>query len=209
MPDRPNRQSHRLQGYDYTEPRSYFVTICSKDRSCIFGEVVKAKTVLNPLGVLAERELLLLPRRRKPWVALGEYVIMPNHIHAIIINQRGDLQVHKASRGDVHVAREPDGEPAGGVNPAPTLEPLSLGAIVGSFKAGVTREARRLGLWREGDLWQREYYDHVIRNESARSRINEYIRNNALRWHLDRENPNQEGNDDFDTWLTEQGKAAL
>ena len=227
----PDRQSHRLIDHDYTEPGSYFVTICTRDRACVFGDVVDGTLQHTLLGVLVERELLLIPVRRSPRVRLGPFVVMPNHVHAIIINCRGDRLVHRkvrAGRGAEEARANdramspanplpPEYKPyrnvratgdirEGGMNAAPTLEALSLGAIVGTFKAGVTREARRLGIWGKAPLWQRAFHDHVVRGEHAFGVIARYIRSNPWQWSLDRENPSRTGDDEFDQWLTEEGK---
>lgn len=99
MKDRPDRQSHRLKNFDYTEPRSYFVTLCQDERKPIFGDVDGDRTILSPLGIIIERELLLVERRRAPWVFVGEYIVMPNHVHVVFSNRRGSVEIHR--RGEV------------------------------------------------------------------------------------------------------------
>jgi putative transposase len=239
MPERPNRESHRLIDHDYTEPRSYFVTICVQNGVNAFGDVIDGEMRQSTLGVLVERELLLVPVRRAPWILLAAHVVMPNHVHAIITNVRGDRLVHRKVRGgkganeareiDRQFPPEPlapefrpiravgatlaspsnDVQTPGDASVAPTLEALSLGAVIGGFKSGVTREARTLGLWGSDALWQRDYHDHVIRNPKAFARIRRYINENPAQWQQDRENPGRAGTDEFDQWLEEEGKQPI
>jgi len=107
---------------------------------------------LSSVGRIVDEQIELLPERL--CVEVDEYVVMPNHVHAILVL----------------------------ANRARQASPLRLGDVVGSVKAGSSREARI-------SLWQRGYYDHVVRDESDLARIREYIANNAIRWELDPENP--------------------
>lgn len=229
--DLPRRESHRLVDFDYTQRGAYFITICTNDRGCHFGEVKDGRMLHSALGVLVERELLLVPVRRRPWIRLGCHVVMPNHVHAVILNDRADRYVHRRVRGgrgaqeardidaqmpaeqplqpEYRPCRDIRGAGAGDASVAPTLESLSIGAIVGGFKAGVTREARRLGLWGDATLWQREFYDHVIRCQAASERISHYIAQNPARWTLDRENADRTGDDEFERWLEAEGRKPL
>ena len=195
MADLPDRRSHRLAGRDYSQPGSYFITICVQGRRNLLGEVNGDRTILSPLGLLVERELLLVPRRRAPWILLGEYIVMPNHVHAILHNRRGDAAIHRKVRSEQRAS-----------DPTARLEAMSAGAIVGALKAGVTREARRHGWIGSDSIWQRDYHDHVIRNPEAARRISAYIRNNPLHWSLDPENPQRMGIDEFHDWLEQEGK---
>ncbi len=154
----PQRKSPRVQGYDYSQPGFYFVTICSRDRKCVFGTVGLEYVKLSELGALVSSCWSELPTWF-PSVALYEYVVMPNHFHGIV-----EIIESKHALKD----------------------------IVGSFKSAVTRRARERGLIEREDLWQRKYYDHVIRSERALTNIREYIRNNPIKWHLDELNPERE-----------------
>lgn len=164
-PDKHYRRSIRLRGYDYSQPGAYFVTICIKDRECLFGEVVEGKMQLNDAGRTVQAEWLRLPERFQS-IGLDEFVIIPNHLHGII------------SVGAPFMA--PD-EP-GAINHAPTL-----GEMVRTFKAASTHAIRRS---RASFQWQRNYYEHVIRNEHELALTREYIANNPAQWALDHENPN-------------------
>lgn len=167
-PDKHHRHSIRLRDYDYSQPGAYFVTVCVKDRKCLFGEVMDGAMRLNDTGRAVQAEWVRLPERFLS-VSLDEFVIMPNHLHGII-----------------HVGA-PFMAPAepGAINRA-----LTLGEMVRTFKAASTRTIRRSGT---SFQWQRNYYEHVIRNENELARVREYIVNNPAQWALDRENPNGVG----------------
>jgi len=167
-PDKHHRRSIRLGDYDYSRPGAYFVTICIKDRECLLGEVTDGHMRLNDIGRAVQMEWVRLPERFQS-AELDEFVIMPNHLHGII-----------------HVGAPfmaPD-EP-GAINRAPTL-----GEMVRTFKAVSTHAIRRS---RTSFQWQRNYYEHIIRNEHELALTREYIVNNPAQWALDRENPNGVG----------------
>jgi REP element-mobilizing transposase RayT len=165
-----HRQTTRLRGYDYSEIGAYFITICTRGRECILGEVSEGSMILSRLGGLVASCWGAIPDHF-PAVSLDVWTIMPNHVHGIL--------VIGARRGTACRAptQERFGEPVAG----------SLPTIVRSYKAAVTRLARRACL--AESVWQRSYFDHVIRGEEELSRIREYILNNPLRWNLDEENP--------------------
>jgi putative transposase len=154
----PQRKSPRLQGYDYTQEGLYFITICTNQRQMLFGDVVDGEMILNSLGQLAHIELQTLPQHR-PNIDIDAFVIMPNHVHAIIVILESLNTTSKSltSTG-------------------------SLGAIVGGYKSGVTRKARQQGLVDEGVLWQERYHDAIIRNEQQYRHIALYVEQNPQRW---------------------------
>jgi REP element-mobilizing transposase RayT len=179
-PQRHHRRSIRLKGYDYTQPGAYFVTICTRNRECLFGGIVDGKMRLNPLGDIVAACWHDLPNHY-PHVQLDAFVIMPNHVHGIIV---------LLDPGDVGAGLGP-APTTGGV---PTSHPKThrghgLPEIVRAFKSF---SARRINEYRRTPgtpVWQRNYYEHIIRNERSLGRIREYIVNNPLQWELDRENP--------------------
>ena len=128
---------------------------------------------LNDVGKIVEEEWLKTPTIRSN-VALDDYVIMPNHLHGIVIIN----DVVGATR---RVAPTKD---------KTTLRPNSLGAIIGQFKSSVPKRLLSARLLEKGTLWQRNYYEHIIRNDSDLTRIRTYIANNPLQWAIDEENPN-------------------
>jgi REP element-mobilizing transposase RayT len=174
---RPNRRSIRLRGYDYSKVGAYFVTICAQNRTCLFGEIVDGGMRLNDAGQMVQLVWNEMPAFY-PGVETDEFVVMPNHIHGIII------LVGAAPRG-----RPVLGQARG---PAPTM---SLGDVVQRFKTMTTKryaDAVKQSGWSpfSGRLWQRNYYEHIVRNDDELNRIREYIVNNPLQWALDRDNPN-------------------
>jgi len=179
-PERLHRRSIRLKGYDYSQPGAYFIAICTQDRACLFGEVVDGEMRLNDAGQMVQDVWDELPAFY-PGVQTDAFIVMPNHIHGIII------LVGAGSRACPDEIGQPQGV-------APTR--LSLPDVVHRFKTMTTKRyidgVKKFG-WTpfRRRLWQRNYYEHIIRNDHALQRIREYIWTNPLRWHLDRENPNR------------------
>jgi len=166
----PQRRSIRLKGYDYSQAGLYFVTICCQDRICRFGKVVNGEMILNEYGQIAYNEWLKTPDIRKN-VELDEFVIMPNHIHGIIrLMDWGEL--HSSGLHSSEIS---------GVRGTPLRSPSqTVGAIIRGYKSSVTKQ---LGLLDFGEkLWQRNYHDHIIRDEQSHKRISEYIINNPAKW---------------------------
>ena len=168
-PDKPlpNRQSIRLQGYDYSQKGVYFVTICTRQKACLFGEIRAGKMILNELGTTAKHCWHLISQTRSN-VALDMSVVMPNHLHGIIaILDRGETAATGVKKN---------------LWRSKSLSPGSLGAIIGQFKRAVTLRSKSLAQPPEQPLWQRNYYEHIIRNESSLNDIRKYIIENPARW---------------------------
>lgn len=174
------RRSIRLHGFDYTQRGAYFVTVCTHDRTCLFGDVVDGAMRLNNAGRVTERCWAAIPDHF-PHVEIDVFVVMPNHVHGIvwIVNDvSGDVGARDGAKDFSPLRRG-----------ASSLRSPSktVGSIVRGFKIGVTKWMRaNTGVH---DVWQRNYFEHVIRNETALSRIRQYIIDNPARWHEDRENP--------------------
>ncbi len=166
-PDVHHRRSIRLKDYDYGQAGAYFITICSWNRECLFGDVADEEMQLNEYGWIAANEWLQTGVVR-PNVELDAFVVMPNHIHGIII------------LNNVGATRR--------VAPT-TLQSNSIGAIVGQFKSIVTKQINGIRNSSGLPVWQRNYYEHIIRNEDELNRVREYIINNPLRWADDENNP--------------------
>lgn len=182
-PTRHHRRSIRLKGYDYTQPGAYFVTICTHERTCLFGEVVDGVMVLNAWGEIVREEWFRTARLR-PYVVLheDEFVVMPNHVHGIIwIVDAVGANRRFAPTTRVAPTRGTPTPPAG-------PDAGSLGAIIGQFKSAVTKHINAHRGTPGAPVWQRNYYEHIIRNEQALNAIRRYIAENPLRWHLDRYN---------------------
>jgi putative transposase len=205
-PDKYHRRSIRLKGYDYTRRGAYFVTICAQDRKCLFGSAADGVTSLNDAGRMVQRAWDQLPQRFTS-LELDASVVMPNHFHAIIVFVGaplvGALPDDVPPLVDASDSARPDRAPTRG---APTT--ATLGAVVGAFKSLTTNEygrgVRDLG-WPpfQGRLWQRNYYEHIIRSEESLVQIRDYIFMNPQRWEWDSENPDRRQEDDFDRWLAQ------
>jgi putative transposase len=175
-PDKHHRHSIRLKHYDYSHAGAYFITICTQDKKCLFGEIIGGEIRLNEAGNMVQTIWNELPKNY-PGVDIDIFVVMPNHFHGIIIVGAGPRACPKF------------GQPQG---VAPTQ--LSLPDVVHRFKSlTTTRYRHAMGKFGQillrGHLWQRNYYEHVIRDESDLARIRQYIMDNPVRWEDDEENP--------------------
>ena len=179
----PYRKSIRLRDFDYAEPGTYFVSVCARNRVGIFGEVVGGAMRLNMYGEIVVDCWRALPKHFRH-VQLDEFVVMPNHIHGILVT---------SDVGATHASPLRDTDPT--LRPSGPL-PGSLGAIVGSFKSAVTN---RINRFRDapGTVWQRNYYEHIIRSNVEMDRIREYVSNNPAEWEIDVENPAKRGRTPF------------
>ena len=206
---RVRRKRLRLMGYDYSLPSAYFVTVCVHNKECLFGEIVERGMILNDAGKMISEYWGFLPGRF-PGVALDVFMVMPNHFHGIIIITGSDLP-HKIVGADhfknivgadQRVCPKTDEHigsplPNSGVRiDNKTGEHIGspLPRIIQWFKTMTTNQYIR-GVkeknWTpfSGKLWQRNYYEHIVRNEESLNRIREYIMNNSFKWDDDLENP--------------------
>ncbi len=172
---RPVRQSLRLPGFDYARHGGYFVTLCAHRRECLFGRIDAGPMILCPFGQIIAEEWRRTPEVRKE-IRLGSYQIMPNHLHAVVFIEGGD--------GTRATGRSP--LPAPKESMVATKRPhgpgrRTLGALVGGFKASTTKRINAARGLSNPPTWQRNYPEHVIRNESKLERIAQYIRENPLR----------------------------
>jgi REP element-mobilizing transposase RayT len=211
-PDIHHRRSIRLKGYDYSQEGLYFITICLQDRKCLFGEIVgveniqphnfkpenfqtlhfqprdfqpRQKMILNDTGKIAVQCWLDIPKHF-PNVVLHEYIVMPNHVHGIIeliksvspnVGAENILPLH-------HQPRQ---------NEYQKIIPHSIGSIVRGYKTGVTKWFRNNSVGAVGvqnieprqHIWQRNYYEQIIRNQQSYSRITDYIIKNPDNWKKD------------------------
>jgi putative transposase len=195
----PNRRPLRLPTYDYSLPGAYFITVCTQNRLSWFGDVVDGAMFRNDVGFMVEKWWYELSNKFCQ-IELDAFVVMPNHVHGIIFIT-DERRTHRCAPTGIPT-------PVGAdlcVRPKSDLRP-SLGKIVQWFKTMTTNRyiagVKQTG-WHPfpGKLWQRNYYEHVIRSEESLNSIREYITTNPLRWHLDRENRFAQGKDDFDDWL--------
>ena len=203
------RRSIRLKGYDYSQPGAYFITICTANRACLFGEVVDGNMQLNPMGHIARQCWLAIPDHF-PNTALDEFIIMPNHVHGIIwIVEKPNVENDDANDAIVGATHAIVGATHASplhTQPNPPRGPKrqSIGAIVGSYKSAVTKRINERRNTPGATVWQRNYYEHVIRNDESLNRIRQYILENPIRWHLDRENPAATGKDtEWEMWINQ------
>jgi putative transposase len=175
---RHNRKSLRLRHYDYSRGGAYFVTICTQDRKTYFEKFPDLQPiVLNQWNRI---------KTRFPEIELDEFVVMPNHIHGIIFIVGA---IHESPLHELSLQYRRN---------------MLLSKVVGYFKMNTAKEANEV-LNRTGlPFWQRNYYEHVIRNEEELKKIQEYIQNNPLKWELDRENSESKNfNLDYDLYWRE------
>lgn len=208
-----HRRSIRLKGYDYSKAGAYFITICCEKMTCSFGYVNKDGMVLNELGEIAYNEWLKLVERFDCF-ELDVFQIMPNHMHGIIIlkdvdavdvgatlavaqtpadldlENHDDLSSQDDLSSDANSARIDDlaERLRAGASPAPTSS-TDIPAIVGAYKSLVANACLNIFKSKNetmGKLWQRNYYEHIIRDERAYRNISHYIINNPAKWYDDK-----------------------
>ncbi len=189
IPDvKGNRRSIRVRGYDYSQSGAYFVTIRTHKGEFLFGEIIEGAMKLNEYGRTVEHEWERSSGIRSE-IELDSFVVMPNHFHGIVF-----------ILGD---ANRMQSVGATGRSPLPPRgpKPQSLGSLIAGFKSAVSKRINAMRGTPGASLWQRNYYEHIIRDEDSLNRIREYIMHNPLSWSLDRENPLCKGKDEFDLWL--------
>ncbi|WP_028298709.1 transposase [Olivibacter sitiensis] len=181
-PNIHHRRSIRLKGYDYAQTGAYFITLCCQKRAHLFGEIVNGKMILNEYGLIAHDEWENTLEIR-PNISLGAFVIMPNHVHGIlIINDSGEPP--STTPKEENKFKSPS---------------KTIGAIIRGYKGATTKRIKRLISTGESPIssgapkidlstpiWQRNYYEHIIRNEKAFYNISNYIINNPAKWAEDK-----------------------
>ncbi|MBK8020034.1 MAG: transposase [Chloroflexi bacterium] len=159
MHNLPQRRSIRLQGYDYRLAGAYFVTLCTHQRECLFGDIFDGVMLSNSFGNMVASAWCWLAEHY-PYVDLDTWVLMPNHLHGILV-------LSSADSAD---------------------KPKSLGRLIGAFKTVSSKAINQVRETPAAPVWQRNFYEHVIHNESDLNRIREYILYNPARWSEDEEN---------------------
>ncbi len=210
-PDLHHRRSIRLKVYDYSQSGLYFITICCQDKICHFGKIENEIMILNDLGKIANECWLAIPTHF-PNAVLHEYVVMPNHIHGIIeLTNNAVPNNAMINVGAKNISpKSPDTNPptnnvvannmvpkniidndirAKNFSPLPPPQPQNgtsktIGSMVRGFKIGVTMGAKNI--LPDIKLWQRNYYEHIIRNEQSYQLITNYIMNNPIKWSEDK-----------------------
>ncbi|HEY3475431.1 MAG TPA: transposase [Anaerolineales bacterium] len=175
-PQKHHRRSIRLPTYDYSQPGAYYITIVTHQRALLFGKIVDEEMQLSDFGKIAEECWCAIPEHF-PNVDLGAYVVMPNHVHGIIVI-RADASASARSRCTIYRApTEQFQNPVTG----------SIPTIVRTYKAAVTRRIGRE--FNATDIWQRNYYEHIVRNQSDLQNKTDYINANPSLWEQDDHNP--------------------
>lgn len=175
-PEIHHRRSIRLKGYDYSQPGAYFITLCTYQRQYWFGEIYQAKMHLNQLGNIVAQEWLKSEQMR-PNIKLDEWMIMPNHFHAIV----WIVQSEGVYEGVCNTPQRPQ-------RPKFRRQRNSLASLISGFKSVVTRRINLCCHHNSLPIWQRNYYESIIRNEKALNNIRAYIQNNPINWDEDIDN---------------------
>jgi REP element-mobilizing transposase RayT len=174
----PERRPLRLPEYDYSNNGAYYVTICIHDRTQrLFGDVINDKMQLSDVGHIVYNQWQQLPERFSH-IQLDEFVVMPNHVHGIVI-------INRIGRAPARSA------PTKPVNSQNDGNYVTIGTIVGTYKSLVANECLKLFKSQNrylGNLWQRNYYEHVIRDEKSLQSVRRYISENPQKWSIDENN---------------------
>ena len=200
-------ESIRLPGYDYSRPGAYFITIVVHNRQCLFGEIVNGEMTLNEFGEIVKTEWQKTGILR-PNTDVNTFIVMPNHLHGILIITDNDDLYHHHNRNRnrdrnrrdtlqrVSTESESESESESGMGMEPgmgmgTIEQFgkpthnSIPTIVRLFKSTVTKQINQIRQTLGIPVWQRNYYEHIIRNDDELNKIREYIINNPLTWKTD------------------------
>ena len=167
--DKYIRKSRRLNGRDYSYPGWYFVTICTYDHELLFGKIINGEMILNKYGLIAKEEWIKSESIRKE-IELNDFVIMPNHFHALIgIDFKNYTE--QESNKNYGAARR---------------FPKSISSLISGFKGSVTRKINEVNNTKGIKIWQSNYYDHIIRKEELLNKVQSYIKNNPAVWERDK-----------------------
>ena len=188
----PQRKNLRLQEYDYSQPGAYFVTVVTLERKCLFGEIRDGKIILNPAGRIIKSAWLDLPNHYR-FVRLDQFCVMPNHFHGILWivddSGRGGSVLGNGPRPDPEEAgkalesRNPETRPPVG------QKANGLSEVIRAFKSFSARRMNALSRTSGTPIWQRNFYEHVIRDENDLQNTRRYILENPIVWEMDEERP--------------------
>jgi len=181
-----HRRSIRLKEHDYSQAGAYFFTACVKNKEYLFGEIAGGEMQLNTYGEIVKEEWCRSEKIRCE-IGLDEFVIMPNHIHGIVW-----LGIHSFS----------ECSPVRAHGRAPLQrKPRSLGSFIAGFKSSTAKHINASRTTPGAPVWQRNYYERVVRNDRELAKIREYILTNPIQWAMDRENPARTDANPLDSWL--------
>ncbi|MBL1202730.1 MAG: transposase [Nostoc sp. GBBB01] len=178
-----DRNSTRLRGYDYSSAGFYFVTICTYKRHCLFGEIVNEEMVLNEYGKIVAEEWIESSEIRQE-IELDEWIVMPNHFHTIIaITHQPPGCLPDTSNNSPQTNDNSQ-------RIIPPMKPRSLSSAIAGFKCATTSRINTIRNAPGTPVWQRNYYEHIIRNQFSLEKIRQYIQNNPQSWNKDQLHPN-------------------
>ncbi|MCC6475730.1 transposase [bacterium] len=170
-----------MRNISYSESNAYFLTLVAHNRQCLFAEITNAEWILKPIGEVIREEWLRCAEMR-PAVELGEFVVMPNHLHGIVYLLNAESQSARSAALQVNLHDQPH-------RTSVDRAPKSISSMVAGFKAATTRKIREQLRDPGFVVWQPRFHDRVIRDDKEFRNIRAYIRDNPRRWHLDNENP--------------------
>ncbi|RKX84024.1 MAG: hypothetical protein DRP58_07835 [Spirochaetes bacterium] len=168
-----NRHSIRMKGYDYSKAGVYYITICTQNRKCLFGDIINGEMQLNDTGSVVVDEWMKIPGTQQG-IELEEWVVMPNHFHGIIIFTESVGAIHESPLPMTQKQRRNMGLPK----------------LIGRFKMLSSKKINEIRQTPGVKLWQRNYWEHIIRNNDELINIREYIRNNPRKWSSDQNKGN-------------------
>ncbi|HPI15715.1 MAG TPA: hypothetical protein PK875_11270 [Spirochaetota bacterium] len=171
-PQRHRRRSIRLPGYDYSSAGAYFVTICTQNRERLFGEIVDGEMRLNDAGKIVAHEWMNIGKINNE-IELDEWIVMPDHFHGILIINVAVGAIHESPRQMTIVQRRN----------------MTLPKLIGRFKMLSSKSINIIRNTPGVPVWQRNYYEHIIRNHESLNRIRAYIANNPAKWKMDHKKP--------------------
>lgn len=181
----PRRRSIRLEGYDYSDQGPYFIAICTSNRQPSFGNIVSHEMILNEIGDIVVEEWHRSAEVR-PGLILDVFIVMPNHIHGIVILQNHHVEPAVGEHRRAPGYRPGDNEPG---ERAFTRKPRSLGSFIAGFKSATTKRINAYRGTPGTPVWQRNFFEHIIRSERSLDRVRNYIATNPALWDTDTENP--------------------
>ncbi len=199
------RKTLRLKNYNYSDAGSYFITICTKDREYLFGKIIDGVMELNNSGIIAHKMLQGIPNMHNN-IVLDQFVVMPNHLHAIIaivdqisVGNASEPKIKNTkeienSTNDIKIAENLNMRSE--INTTNDRTKMEIPKIIQSYKSEVTKRIKNIsGNKSKSSIWQKSYYDRIIRNEKEFENIQEYIFYNPIKWNLDIENEMNDNSD--------------
>jgi putative transposase len=184
-----HRQSIRLRGYDYSQPGAYFITLCTQNRECNLGEIINGEMKFTVRGLIIDEFWLKIPDHF-PHVELDQFVVMPNHIHGIIVINDELLGEQNIKETNINTNINTNTNIEGGETP-PLRKKTTLGQIIAYYKYQTTKIINHVDNTPGLRIWQRNYYERIIRHDKILELARQYIFQNPFRWHKDPNHPHK------------------